>query len=79
MLCSIFRDLDGHFRAAVQRGCNLKSLQAQGAIYDDWKLNLNVDEQTKTKFDRVYEARNNLQYIQYMKILELWTSAMGFM
>ena len=78
-LCSTLRDLDVLFRAAVHRGCNLKSLVAQGAVYDDWKQNLNVDEQTKTKFDPINEARNNLQYIQDMQILELWTSAMGFM
>lgn len=63
----------------MHRECNLKSLKAQGAFYDDWKLRLNVDEQTKTKFDPINEPRNDLQYIQDMQKLELWTSAMDFM
>jgi hypothetical protein len=63
----------------VQRGCNLKSLPPQGALYDDWKLNLNVDEQIKNKFHPINEPRDDLQYIQDTQKLELWTSAMDFM
>jgi hypothetical protein len=42
-------------------------------------VNLSVDEQTMTTFNPMNEPTNDLQYIQDMQKLELWTSAMGFM
>ena len=49
-LCSTFRELDSHFRAAIQRGCDVRSLPPMAQVYD-WSLGTGVSESDLADLD----------------------------
>jgi len=77
---SAFRELNSHFRAAMRRGCDLKSLPPESGSYNHWRMSIGFDENDFADFQSLTnEQMSNLQYLQDRRKMTFWALAMSFL